>query len=62
MKILIIGGYGTFGGRLVRLLNDDKDLDILIAGRSGSKARAFAVRVGGVALIQGIELDRQGNL
>ncbi len=40
MKILILGGYGVFGGRLARLLADD-DLDILIAGRDLAKAQAF---------------------
>jgi hypothetical protein len=40
MKILILGGYGVFGGRLARLLAD-ADLDILIAGRDLAKAQAF---------------------
>ncbi|MEO8242077.1 MAG: DUF4166 domain-containing protein [bacterium] len=40
MKILILGGYGVFGGRLARLL-DGEDLHLLIAGRDLSKAQAF---------------------
>jgi len=34
LRILILGGYGTFGGRLARLLADDSRLTLLIAGRS----------------------------
>ena len=40
MKILILGGYGVFGGRLARLLAES-DLDILIAGRDLAKAQTF---------------------
>jgi len=41
MKILILGGYGTFGGRLASLLAKDKRLTLLIAGRSIQKAKSF---------------------
>lgn len=41
MKILILGGYGTFGGRLAELLAPDTRLTLLIAGRSLIKARAI---------------------
>jgi len=41
LKILILGDYGTFGGRLTHLLADDKRLTLLIAGRSKSKAFEF---------------------
>jgi len=41
MKILILGGYGTFGGRLAQLLANDERLTLLIAGRSKEKADAF---------------------
>ena len=40
MKLLILGGYGVFGGRLAQLLADT-DHQILIAGRDLSRARAF---------------------
>jgi uncharacterized protein YbjT (DUF2867 family) len=42
MKVLVLGGYGTFGGRLVRLLADCPQLTLLVAGRSGAKARGIA--------------------
>src|SRR6266478_6442556 len=40
-KVLILGGYGTFGGRLAQLLADEERLTLVIAGRSLAKARAF---------------------
>ncbi len=40
-RILIVGGYGTFGGRLARLLMDDERLTLLIAGRSLTSAEHF---------------------
>jgi len=40
-RILIVGGYGTFGGRLVELLEDDARLTLLIAGRSLEQARTY---------------------
>ncbi len=41
MKILILGGYGTFGGRLARVLLNYPSITLLIAGRSFSKANEF---------------------
>jgi saccharopine dehydrogenase-like NADP-dependent oxidoreductase len=41
MKILVIGGYGNFGKRLVHSLLCHYDHEIIIAGRSLSKACAF---------------------
>jgi hypothetical protein len=45
MKVLVLGGYGTFGGRLVRLLADRPQLTLLVAGRSGAKAQSFCSRI-----------------
>lgn len=41
MRLLIVGGYGTFGGRLVDLLKNEARLEIIVAGRSPEKAAAF---------------------
>ena len=41
LKILIVGGYGTFGGRLVELLEDESRLTLVVAGRSLAKATAY---------------------
>jgi NAD(P)-dependent dehydrogenase (short-subunit alcohol dehydrogenase family) len=42
MKILILGGYGTFGGRLAHLLAGEERLTLIVAGRSKSRAEAFS--------------------
>ena len=41
-KVLIVGGYGTFGGRLVDLLLDQKELTLLVGGR---RLEAAGIRV-----------------
>jgi len=41
MNILILGGYGTFGGRLAHLLAEDGRLTLWLAGRSIQKAKTF---------------------
>lgn len=40
--ILILGGYGNAGGRLARLLLEETAARLIIAGRSETRARAFA--------------------
>lgn len=59
MKILILGGYGVFGGRLARLLSDQAGLDMLIAGRSLAAASAFCAAYRGVATVRALQLDRR---
>ena len=46
MKIVILGGYGVFGGRLAKLLMRDGH-SVWIAGRSFLKAGRFTARYGG---------------
>ncbi|MFI0842762.1 DUF4166 domain-containing protein [Mesorhizobium sp. IMUNJ 23232] len=57
-KILVLGGYGVFGGRLVGRLVQETDAEILVAGRSIGKARAHCGRRGGTPL----QLDRDADL
>ncbi len=38
-KILILGGYGTFGKRIATKLAEDLDLQVIVAGRSLQKAQ-----------------------
>src|SRR2546423_13569559 len=45
LKVLILGGYGTFGGRLAQLLADEDGLTLVIAGRSRDKAQAFCAKL-----------------
>ena len=44
LRRLIVGGYGTFGGRLVELLAGDSRLTLLVAGRSMDLARTYCAR------------------
>jgi hypothetical protein len=63
MKILIIGGYGVFGGRIVELLENEPRLNLLIGGRSVEKARAYIVsRTQARALLEPAALDRDGDI
>jgi hypothetical protein len=39
--VLVIGGYGVFGGRLIQLLEDEPRLNLLVAGRSAARAAVF---------------------
>ena len=40
-RVLIVGGYGIFGGRLAQLLADEARLTLIIAGRARDRAEAF---------------------
>ena len=59
MKILILGGYGVFGGRLAELLADVPDLDLLICGRGLSRATRFCADYRGAARVHPRALDRR---
>jgi hypothetical protein len=54
-RILVLGGYGGFGGRISRRLAADGH-DILVAGRSIARARAFC---GGSARLSPVAFDRK---
>jgi uncharacterized protein DUF4166/saccharopine dehydrogenase-like protein len=58
MKLLILGGYGVFGSRLVELLSDMSGLEILVAGRNLKKATAFCDRIQGAANLAPVKLAR----
>lgn len=62
MKLLILGGYGTFGGRLAELLCEEPALSLVIAGRSQSKAARFCSALAPGARREAIALDRNENL
>lgn len=67
MKILILGGYGVFGGRLVELLSNLPEIELIVCGRSLTKAQAYcaAYRLTnrsankGLASIRPLQLDRK---
>jgi len=62
MKVLILGGYGTFGGRLAHLLAKDERLTLLIAGRSTQKAKKFCDGLPSGAQKMPVLFDRNVNV
>lgn len=62
LKIAIVGGYGTFGGRLAHLLADEAGLDIVVAGRSLAKAQAFCAGMQAQARLIPAHFDRDGDV
>jgi Domain of unknown function (DUF4166)/Saccharopine dehydrogenase NADP binding domain len=62
MKILILGGYGTFGGRLAHLMAEEERLVLLIAGRSLHKAKKFCEGLPSGAEKVPVFFDRNGDV
>lgn len=62
MKILILGGYGTFGGRLAHLLAEEESLTLFLAGRSIQKAKKFCEGLPSGAGKVPTFFDRNGNV
>ena len=58
MRILILGGYGVFGGRLAELLSDIAETRIIIAGRSSDRAQKFCRAYRGETSVEPLQLDR----
>ncbi|MEW6631756.1 MAG: DUF4166 domain-containing protein [Pseudomonadota bacterium] len=63
MRLLIVGGYGTFGGRIVQLLESEPRLTLIVAGRSLARAEAYCAnrRNAKAALVPAL-FDRDGDL
>ena len=62
LTILIVGGYGTFGGRIVELLEDEPRLTLIVAGRSRDKAAHYcATRTRARARLVPARFDRRGE-
>src|SRR5258705_2846057 len=61
MRILILGGYGTFGGRLARLLADEARLTLIIAGRSQKRPQAFCAGLPAQSALVPAAFDREGE-
>ncbi len=58
MKVLILGGYGFFGGRLVSLLSDESALTLIIAGRCADKTKNFIEAYSGASTLIPAAFDR----
>ncbi len=61
-RVLVLGGYGTFGWRLAQLLADEPRLSLLIAGRARDKAEAFCARLRATAQLEPLAFDREGDV
>jgi hypothetical protein len=46
LRVLVLGGYGNFGGYICRALANDERIQLIIAGRDRAKAQASADRLG----------------
>jgi saccharopine dehydrogenase-like NADP-dependent oxidoreductase len=44
-RVLLLGGYGAFGGRIAERLAREPDIEVIIAGRSLERASEFAARL-----------------
>ncbi|MEZ5669390.1 MAG: DUF4166 domain-containing protein [Alphaproteobacteria bacterium] len=62
LRVLIIGGYGAFGGRLAALLADRAGLTLLVAGRSREKAVTFCAGLAAAARLEPCAFDRNGDV
>ena len=56
-SIIILGGYGNFGGRIARALSKMSDVNVYIAGRSQEKAKHFCDTYGGNLQPLSLEMD-----
>jgi hypothetical protein len=56
-RVLIIGGYGNFGGYIAKALAPDRNLTLVLGGRSLAKARQFAAGLVSVHPSEAVALD-----
>jgi hypothetical protein len=56
-RILVLGGYGNFGARISRRIAAWRDVELIVAGRDGARASAFAAELVRPATCRGIALD-----
>jgi hypothetical protein len=61
-RVLIIGGYGNFGGYIARAVASEPDIVLLIGGRSLARATAFAAGLAAANAAEGHALDIDGDL
>ena len=61
-RVLIIGGYGNFGGYIARALASDSNISLVIGGRSKAKADAFAAELQAHNPANGCAIDINGDI
>jgi Saccharopine dehydrogenase NADP binding domain len=63
LKVLVVGGYGVFGSRIVALLEDEPRLSLFVGGRSVARANDFIRSRGKTAAqLTPIAFDRNGDV
>lgn len=62
LRVLIIGGYGTFGGRLAELLCRRESVSLVVSGRSRTAAQAFCNALPPGGSREALALDRDGDV
>jgi hypothetical protein len=62
MKIIVLGGYGIFGGRLCHLLAGDARIALFVAGRNLRSAQEFCRTLPAGAQCAPLLFDRDGDL
>ena len=55
MRVVVLGGYGNFGARICRGLAGNAGIELVVAGRDGARAAAFAGTLG--TSIRAVALD-----
>ena len=61
-RVLVIGGYGNFGGYIARALAADPNISVLIGGRSQEKADAFASGLNAINAAEGFRIDIDADI
>jgi hypothetical protein len=61
-RVLIVGGYGVFGGCIVALLEDEPRLTLIVAGRSLQRAEEFVHSRRPAAKLEAAAFDRDDDL
>lgn len=61
-RVLVIGGYGNFGGYIARALASDPNVALVIGGRSQIKAEALAAGLAAANPAEGVALDIDGAI
>ena len=62
LRVLVVGGYGVFGGRIVALLEDEPRLTLIVAGRSLRRAEEFVAARRPRARLEAAAFDRSANV
>jgi hypothetical protein len=57
LRVLVLGGYGNFGGYVCRALASDDRIQLIVAGRNRAKAEAFAASLGAANAAEAAVLD-----